>query len=137
MEKERPTKVLLTMRQFLFLHWLYTRKFSPEFCDLNNTDIMCYNCLNQNHFCKQGVIPGSFFYKKVQRQYSDCKRVLDSLVELKYIAEIQYNGGDYHVFYEITPTGTQFFTNYVQQYWITNSHTVNKKSTDAKFKSEM
>ncbi len=124
------------MRQFMFLHWLYKRKSSSEFCDLNGTDIMCYNCLNQNDLCKQGVIPGSFFYKKVQRQYSDCKRILDSLVKLKYITEIQQNGGDYHVFYEISPDGTRFFDEYSQQYWITDFHIRYKNSENSKINAE-
>lgn len=100
---------LLTMRQFLFLNWLYHRKKFKSPCDLSNTDINCFNCLNNNDICGQGCMPASYFYKKINRQYFDCKRVLDSLKEMNVIEEKNHTGKDFRLFYEITNEGIDFY----------------------------
>jgi hypothetical protein len=99
----QPT--IMTMRQFLFLKWLYIRKKCNEFCNLTGTDVSCFNCLNRKGICLNGVIPASYFYKKVGRQYYDCKRVLDTILKQGLVAQHNHDGKDYHVFYEITPAG--------------------------------
>jgi DNA-binding MarR family transcriptional regulator len=98
---------LLTIRQYLFLKWLYKRKIGQEFCELSDTDIQCFNCLQKKNDCLSGVIPASYFAKKIKRQFSDCKRVLDTLVALNLVAERAINAKEFRVFYEITQTGIQ------------------------------
>ncbi|WP_371803133.1 hypothetical protein [Candidatus Lokiarchaeum ossiferum] len=107
---------LLTMRQFLFLNWLYHRKKFKSPCDLSYTDIDCFNCLNHNKICDQGCMPASYFYKKINRQYFDCKRVLDSLKELNLIEEKTHSGKDFHLFYEITTDGQDFYEKFEAYY---------------------
>ena len=89
-------KNLLTIRQYLFLQWLYTRRNGNNYCDISNTDIQCFNCLDHNKDCQKGLIPASFFSKKVGRQYYDCKRVLDSLKKRHLIEELHYSGKIFH-----------------------------------------
>ena len=110
------TTELITMREFLFLHWLYQRKVSNHLCDLEFTDIQCKNCLNQKERCKQGLIPASYFYKKIQRQYYDCKRVLDKLENHEYIKRIEIEGNGFSVFYQISESGILFYNSYIQLY---------------------
>ncbi len=105
---------LLTKRQFLFLNWLYNRKIHNTCCDLANIKIECFNCLNNDKKCKEGVMPASYFYKKIQRQYFDCKRILDSLIDLHLIDVINLSGKDFHVFYKITNQGITFFEEFSQ-----------------------
>ncbi|MHA1671987.1 MAG: hypothetical protein ACTSYI_00035 [Promethearchaeota archaeon] len=112
-------KDLLTIRQFLFLQWLYTRREGKVFCDTSHTDIQCFNCLDHNKNCQKGLIPASFFSKKVGRQYYDCKRVLDSLKKRDLIEELHYSGIIFHVFYHILPKGVEFFEKFQKKYWIT------------------
>lgn len=103
---------LLTIRQYLFLKWLADRKLENRFCELSNTDILCYNCLNKNSDCQKGVMPASYFAKKINRQFTDCKRVLESLQELKLILEKQLPGKEFRVFYEISPEGIEFIKDF-------------------------
>ena len=103
-----------TFRQFLFLNWLYIRKTTEQTCDLKNTEIQCFNCLDHNKQCLDGVIPASFFNKKIKRQYFDCKRVLGSLCDEGYVMERKLEGRDFSVFYEIKPAGVEFFRNYIE-----------------------
>lgn len=107
---------LLTMRQFLFLNWLYHRKKHKTKCDLSNTEINCFNCLNNNEFCTQGCIPASYFYKKINRQYFDCKRVLDSLKKMGLIEEKKLPSKDFRLFYEITELGLSFYDKFENYY---------------------
>lgn len=114
------TKQLLTLRQFLFLRWLFSRRVESRFCDLTNTDIQCYNCLNRNKECKKGLIPASFFSKKIGRQYYDCKRVLDALKKKGYISEIHLDAKIFHVFYRIEDKGIKFLQEFEINFWIRN-----------------
>ena len=107
---------MLTFRQFLFLNWLFIRKTTGDLCNLENTEIQCFNCLGHNKQCLEGVMPASYFYKKIDRQYYDCKRVLGSLVDGGYITERKLEGRDFSVFYEILPSGIKFFKEYVAFY---------------------
>ncbi|WP_457559756.1 hypothetical protein [Candidatus Harpocratesius sp.] len=109
---------MLTMRQFLFLRWLANRVREKKSCDLKGTDIQCYNCLNKNKECQTGVIPASYFSKKINRQYYDCKRVLDTLKEKKLILEIEIPGKTFHVFYRIEPKGLTFLEKFEKKFWI-------------------
>ncbi|MHA1584373.1 MAG: hypothetical protein ACTSWL_03905 [Promethearchaeota archaeon] len=110
---------LLTMRQFLFLHWLFQRKTNHTNCNLANTKILCQKCLNNNAECKKGVIPASYFYQKISRQYYDCKRVLDTLVNLGLIIRREIPKAiDYHLFYEITSEGIDFYHKFREYYAI-------------------
>lgn len=110
---------LLTFRQYLFLKWLFNRRVRQQLCDLRGSDIQCFNCLENNGECKKGLMPASFFYKKIGRQYIDCKRVLDSLKKKKLIDEIHtVNGKLFHLFYIITDTGIEFLKTMEESYWI-------------------
>ncbi len=109
---------LITMRQFLFLHWLYIRKSSHNHCDLKHTDISCTNCLKQNEICDRGLIPASYFSKKINRQYYDCKRVLDLLETKKFITRIEFKGKGFSVFYEISDLGAKYYLKYCSYYAI-------------------
>lgn len=112
---------LLTIRQFLFLNWLYLRKVKKKFCNIENIDISCHKCLNKKNECKDGVIPASFFYKKVNRQYFDCKRVLDSLIEMEFITAITINGKIFQKFYKITEKGIKFHKTFEKFYWVNDN----------------
>lgn len=116
----------LTIRQYLFLKWLYKRKILGEFCAINGTDIQCFNCLKNNAECLTGVIPASFFAKKIDRQFTDCKRVLDSLVKWEYIVEKQTVAKEFRVFYQITPKGIEFLEEFERNYNINGNHTLKK-----------
>jgi hypothetical protein len=107
---------LITIRQYLFLKWLADRKLDGKFCDLSNTDILCYNCLNKNADCQKGVMPASYFAKKISRQFTDCKRVLESLQNRKYIVEKQLPGKEFRVFYEISQEGIDFVNEFESFY---------------------
>lgn len=107
---------LMTMRQYLFLHWLYQRKNANQFCSLENTDIECKNCLNRNEQCQQGLIPASYFYKKIGRQYYDCKRVLDKMEEENLINRMEIEGNGFTVFYQITRAGSTFYDEYCRYF---------------------
>ncbi|RLI63413.1 MAG: hypothetical protein DRO88_09955 [Promethearchaeia archaeon] len=109
---------LLTMRQFLFLRWLANRARLKRNCALDGTDIQCFNCLNKNEKCHTGVIPASYFSKKIKRQYFDCKRVLDSLKNKGLIAELEHSGKSFHVFYRITPEGLAFLEEFEKKMWL-------------------
>ncbi len=118
-QKEQDIPDLLTFRQFLFLSWLYQRKVQGDFCDLENIDIECYNCLKRNKICKEGVIPASYFYKKTSRQYYDSKRVLDSLEEEDLIIERDLSEAkDFHIFFEISEKGIEFYHKFIDYYWL-------------------
>lgn len=109
---------ILTMRQFLFLRWLANRSRLNQPCDLEGTDIHCFNCLDKNQDCATGVIPASYFSKKINRQYFDCKRVLDTLKAQDYIIELEINAKNFHVFYRITPEGLSFLEKYEKKMWL-------------------
>lgn len=108
---------LITMRQYLFLHWLFERKVKKKFCNLENTDIECKNCLDRNKDCELGLIPASYFYKKIGRQYYDCKRVLDKMEEEEdLITRIEIEGNGYTVFYQITDKGCAYYKRYCKHF---------------------
>ncbi|MHA1522168.1 MAG: hypothetical protein ACTSRK_18485 [Promethearchaeota archaeon] len=109
---------LLTFRQYLFLQWLYKRKIGNSFCDTSHTDIQCFNCLDHNKDCKKGLIPASYFSKKVGRQYYDCKRVLDTLKKKHLIKEEHHSGRIFSVFYQIEPKGVEFFEKFQKKFWL-------------------
>ncbi len=116
MSETKSCPKLLTMRQFLFLNWLYHRKKYKSACDLTNTDMDCFNCLNRNKVCALGCMPASYFYKKINRQYFDCKRVLDSLKKMDLIDEKNLPGKDFRVFYEIRKEGELFYEKFENYY---------------------
>ena len=107
---------LLTMRQYLFLHWLFQRSKKDSYCNNSHTDIDCHNCLDKNDDCQTGLIPASYFYKKIGRQYYDCKRVLDSLEKDGYIDRKEIDGNSFTVFYQITENGINFYKEYCNYY---------------------
>jgi len=110
--------IIPTMRKYLFLKWLYQRKKGNYYCNLADTDIECFNCLKQNEKCQSGLIPASFFYKKLGKQYFDCKRVLDSMMEEQMVLVHTLEGNNYRVFYEITSKGVEYIDKFEKDFWV-------------------
>jgi len=65
-----------------------------------------------------GLIPASYFYKKLNKQYFDCKRVLDLMLKEQMVLVHTLEGNNYRVFYEITQKGIEYIDNFEKTFWV-------------------